>query len=168
MMDQRAKTPFGHTLADRFCENYVRFGGRCSYILLPRLLVDKAMADADRILQPNARRDNLVEFEGTPAYRIRNKLVVALHRHRNNIKALFAALCQMFTEEAIRELFTEPNIWILNHNEQAWRLRTAEINEENRLRKLGKGPSELHRECKRRTANKSTVWALRELRDLRT
>ena len=168
MMDRRAKTPFGHTLADRFCENYVRCGGRNSYILLPRLLVDKAMADADRLLQPCARRKNLVEFEGTPAYRIRNRLVVALRRHRNNIKALFAALYSMFTEEAIRELFTEPNIWILNHNEQARRIRTAEINEENRLRKIGKGPSAIHRECEARTANKSTAWAMRELRELRT
>lgn len=168
MMNRRRLSPAGPTVADRFCENYVRFGGRCSYILLPRLLVDKAMADADRILQPNSRRNNLVEFDGTPAYRVRNKLVVALRRHRNNIKALFAALYSLFTEEAIRELFTEPNIWVLNHNDQARKKRAAEINEANRLRKTGKGPSALHRECEVRTANKSTAWAMRELRELRT
>ena len=154
----------GGTTADLFCDTYVVAGGRHSYIMLSCLATDKGLAE--RVLQPTARKQCLVQHDGFPAYRIRNRLAKALRKRRDNIAALFGDLYMMFTEEAIKKCFTMPNIWLLNHNEHARRARATEESELNRLRKLDRVGFALRRQCEARTANKSATKFTRETREL--
>lgn len=154
----------GGTMSELFCDTYVVAGGRNSYIMLPCLATDRGLAE--RALQPTARRQCLVERDGFPAYQIRNRLAKSMRKRGDNMKALFGDLYMMFTEEAIKRCFTMPNVWLLNHNEQARKRRAAEENEENRLRKLDRKGFLLRRQCEARTANRSVANITREAREL--
>ena len=152
------------TLASEFCDVYVVDATRCAYIMLPELLVKRGLAEA--LLAPTARPGNLVEFEGVPAYRIRRRFKNAILARGDSPTGLYGILEPIFTETAIRELFTTPNVWLVNHNERARKRREFEINEANRLRKKDPEGSALHLQCAYRTGNKSASAFAREQRAL--
>lgn len=154
------------TLSEQFCDTYVRLGGRVSYILMPKLLTDRALAERMPSLLNQGRPVNLVEFEGVPAYQIRHKFRRSLYRNGNNPIGLYGALESLFKEEAIKKLFTMPNVWLLNHNEVARKRRATEESVRNRERKLNPEGYRLRAQCANRTRNMSVSAAAREEREL--
>lgn len=157
-----------HTsIADLFCDTYIVSEGCCSYIMLPSLLIDASRGgQLAYILQPNAREQCLTEFEGVPAYRIRNRFAKSIRRKKNNVKAIFADLNLVFTDNAIKQCFTLPNIWLLNNNVQARIRRAKEVNIENRMRKIDPAGYALHKQVENRMSNKSVRQCTREEREM--
>lgn len=152
------------TMADMFCETYVvEHGGYL--LMLPKLLEDTPVRDHARLFR-GGRPQCLTEHEGIPAYKVRGRFVGALRRCGNNPRALYAELYRLFSEEAIKTLFTMPNVWVLRHNQEARRRRAEEVSNENRMKKLDRAGFALHRQCEARTANRTAGRAAREEREL--
>lgn len=152
-------------LAERFCDSYVVSGGKCSYIILREVDIRDCKARF-RLLQPSARQQMLTEINGMAAYQIRNKMAAAIKERGDNAKAIFHDLIMIFTEEAIKRCFSDPNIWLLNHNAHAASKRAAEESEDNRRRKLDRGGFELHRQIMDATRNMSASAFVRFKRSL--
>lgn len=161
---QNRKTA-SHTLCGDFCDTYVVDGKIHSFLLLPKLLVDKYLAENIRaMLSPMGRAENLCEWEGTPAYRIRHKFHRAIRNRGNSATGLYGCLETIFKEEAIKAMF--PNVWLLNHNERARKRNAGETAERNRARKKDPEGFALRRQCESRMQNHSASWAAREERSL--
>ena len=162
-----APHPFRATVASLFCDTYVARDGANAYILLPELLTDRALAETPGLLfAKTARKCCFCEHDGIPAYRVRPKFVSALRKHGDNAKAIYNYLLYIFTESAVKRIFTMPNVWLLNHNAQAARLRATEECERNRLRKRDPAGFALHRQVSARVANRSASSAARDTRAL--
>lgn len=159
--------PRRKTLADQFCETYVVAERGCSFILMPVLLTDRVLGEnRQSLLSPGARVDWLTEKDGVPAFRVRTKFHRSLRQHRDNARALFNALNYIFTESAIKRLFTMPNIWLANHNEQARKRNATEESALNHLKKVDPAGFALHAQCAARTRNTSVSIAARKERQL--
>lgn len=157
----------GPSISDLFCNNYVISEVRSSYILLPGI-TDEAMQEGKMpFLQHNARNGCLTKFDDTIAYRVRHRFVKSLRKRQDNVCALFADLHMIFTEDAIKRCFANPNVWLLNHNAHAKRLRATEEHAENRMRKLDPEGYALHMQVQNRTSNRSARQHAVEERGLR-
>lgn len=154
-----------HTLASLFCDTYIREAPLNCFIMLPALLTNKALADNPSIiLEKSGKKSNLTEFEGVPAYKIRHRFRKAILGRGDSALGLYGALNLIFKDAAIKILFQTPNVWLLNHNARAKKLRATEIAEHNRQRKLNPKAFLLHHECVARTKNMSVSHAAREQR----
>lgn len=152
-MSRMAKTS---TISDLFCDTYIRVETQNCYIMLPALLTNRALArNPSSILAPTGLCSNLVEIEGIPAYRIRHKFHKTIRARGDSVIGLYGALSLVFTENAIKSLFTMPNVWLLNHNALAKKKRATEISELNHQRKVNPSGFRLHTECLDRTKNLS-------------
>ena len=106
-----------NSISDLFCDTYVRISAQCSYILLPKLLTNKRLWEHPQfLLSPTGKAKCLEEFEGVPAYRIRHKYRKAIRELGDSPTGLYGILNQLFSESAIKDLFSVPNVWVLNHN----------------------------------------------------
>lgn len=120
----------------------------------------------EELFVPSARKSCIVEIDGIPAYQIRHKFHRAIRRRGDSATGLYGILNCIFTENAIRENFTLPNVWLLNHNAIA---RKRNITEESRMNHLRKQDTEgfrLHSECRRETSNRSAIRVVRDIRAL--
>ena len=159
------KRPIRHTLCDEFCDVYVVDGRVHSFILLPKLLVDRQLAENIRsMLMPGATPEHLCDCDGTPAYRIRHKFHRAIRRRGNSATGLYGALNTFFNEEAIRLMF--PDVWLKNHNELARKRNAGEESARNHARKIDPKGFALHGQCAMRTRNLSVDRTVREERGL--
>ena len=154
-----------HTLCDEFCDTYIIDGKVHSFILLPKLLVDRRLAENIRsMLMPSADPEHLCDYDGTPAYRIRHKFHRAIRRRGNSPTGLYGALNTFFSDGAIKELF--PDAWLLNNNERARKRNAFEESERNHARKVDPKGFALHGQCAMRTRNLSVDRSVREGRGL--
>ena len=154
-----------HTLCDEFCDSYIMDGGMHSFILLPKLLVDRRLAEnIHSMLMPTANPEHLCSYEGTPAYRIRHKFHRSIRRRGDSPTGLYGAPNTFFSDRAIKELF--PNVWILNNNERARKRNAGEEAARNHARKVDPKGFALHGQCAMRTRNTSVYRSIREERGL--
>ena len=157
--------PKRHTLCDEFCDVYVVDGRANSFILLPRLLVDKKLAyDKAALLSPMGKVENFCECDGTPAYRIRHKFHRSIRVRGNSPTGLYGCLETFFTEAAIKAIF--PDVWVMNHNERARKRNAGEEAARNHARKVDPHGFALHGQCAMRTRNLSVDRTTREERGL--
>lgn len=155
------------TIAEQFCETYVIEQDKCAYILLPILRQDKDLAEGRiPLLQPHANKGRMGKFEDVPAYKIRKRMAHTIRSRKNNVRAIFWDLYMIFSEEAIKRCFLMPNIWIMNHNENAHRARKTEVSIENHKRKIDPKGYKLLREIRMRTSNRSSSAYIRAEREL--
>lgn len=162
-----SQKPGRNTLCDRFCDTYIAEGKINSFILLPKLLVDKRLAEnITNLLSPSGRAENLCDFDGTPSYRIRHKFHRTIRNRGNSATGLYGALECIFSEQAIKELFVEPNVWLLNHNERARKQNATEESRLNHAKKVDPKGFALRKQCERRMQNMSVVRMVREERML--
>jgi len=154
-----------HTLCDEFCDIYVVDGKVHSFILLPKLLVDRRLGENRvALLSPTGKVENFCDCDGTPAYRIRHKFHRAIRRRGNSPTGLYGALNTFFSDGAIKELF--PDAWLLNNNERARKRNAYEASERNHARKVDPKGFALHGQCALRTRNLSVDRSVREGRGL--
>lgn len=155
------------TLADKFCDTYFIDDIGCSYIKLDGVRADSQYArNPELMLMPNSRKQCIVETDGIMCYRVRVKYHNKMRSNGNNAEGIFYYLNQIFTEDAIKELFHDPNIWLLKTNAKARKVRTTEQHEYNRRKKMYGADWELHRECMMRTGNLSASRSARQDRAL--
>lgn len=155
------------TLSDLFCDTYIVSDGDSCYIQLPVVLTSSRYKDnIDLVLTQDASRARLVWHDGVPAYKVRHKFAKAIRDRGDSALGLYGALNLIFTEDAIRELFTFPNVWLLNHNARAKKQNARETNEVNRDKKQNPKGYQLHCECRHRTRNLSVVQSAKEERKL--
>lgn len=155
------------TLAEMFCETYVQEGTKCSYIMMPKLLTDRVLGECrESLLSPEARKSNLTEVEGVPAYRVRKRFVKNMLKCKDDPIGLVHALRYVFTDDAMKALFSCPNIWLLCHNAKARKARYQEECEERHQMRVNKEACVLHRQCVDRTRNVSVRSASVEIRNM--
>lgn len=155
------------TIAEQFCETYVRHAPECCYILMPALLTNKTWGEKPEILLvPEAKTGNITMVDGEPAYRVRHKFKKAILERGDNALALYSIINQIFTDAAIKALFLNPNVWLLNHNALAKKQQITDLHRYNYLRKHDSKGMILHKQCFNRTINKSVANAARETRSL--
>lgn len=156
-----------NSISDLFCDTYVRISAQCSYILLPKLLTNKRLWEHPQfLLSPTGKAKCLEEFEGVPAYRIRHKYRKAIREIGDSPTGLYGILNQLFSESAIKDLFSVPNVWVLNHNALAKKKQATERNLLNRMKKKDPKGFQLHGECVARTQNMSVKKTARKIRGL--
>lgn len=158
------------TLADIFCEIYVerdenpRRGG---YISISPILVNHRYKNHSEHLFVSHSNSRVFERDGFPVHPVRTRYCNALLKCGDNVCRLYNTLNQVFTEDAIKLLFSEPNIWLLNKNYLARKRNRTEINEFNRKKKLmGRHDFNLHNACVSATANRSASQHMRYIRKL--
>lgn len=155
------------TLAEQFCETYIRHAPECCYILLPVLLTNRVLGkNPEMLLVPEGKPQNIMEVDGVPAYRIRHKMQQAIIKRGDSPKGVYGALNQIFKDAAIKALFLEPNIWLLNHNALAKKQQATDLNRFNYLKKHDPKGLALHKQCFKRTNNRSVAITAREIRSL--
>ena len=156
-----------NTLAEKFCETYVQEGARCSYIMMPKLLTDRVLGEGrEALLSPVARKSNLTEVEGVPAYKVRKRFVKNMLKCKDDPIGLVHALRYVFTDDAMKALFSCPNIWLLCHNAKARKTRYQEDCEDRHQKRVNKDACLLHRQCADRTRNASVRFASIEMRNM--
>lgn len=156
-----------YTISQLFCDTYVRRGDRCSFIMLPALMVNKRLAQNPSVLlAPTGKASNFVEFEGEPAYRVRHKFHKSIIARGDNPLGLYGAINSIFSDSAIKILFQVPNVWLLNHNARAKKQRTTEMQRFNYERKRNPEGVSLHNQCRERMRNMSVSQATRYTRML--
>ena len=155
------------TLADKFCDTYLIDEIGASYIKLNGIRADsRYIQNPELLLVPRANKQRLVVYDGILCYKVRTKYHNAIRSNGNSPEGIYYCLNQNFTEDAIKELFSDPNIWLLRTNAKAKRLRATEQSEYNRRKKMYGSDWDLHRECMMRTSNLSASKSARIERSL--